>query len=52
MSILNAALFGLLLSWLVTLAAHWRFRRTNTSAIGFILIVAAIAWRVWGRSKE
>jgi AAT family amino acid transporter len=27
-SILNAALFGLLLSWLVTLAAHGRFRRT------------------------
>ena len=26
-SILNAALFGLLLSWLVTLAAHVRFRR-------------------------
>ena len=29
-SILNAALFGLLLSWLVTLAAHARFRRTAT----------------------
>jgi L-asparagine transporter-like permease len=27
-SILNAALFGLLLSWLVTLASHVRFRRT------------------------
>jgi amino acid transporter, AAT family len=27
-SILNAALFGLLLSWLVTLAAHGRFRRS------------------------
>ena len=31
-SILNAALFGLLLSWLVTLAAHARFRRTATPA--------------------
>ena len=31
-SILNAALFGLLLSWLVTLAAHVRFRRTATPA--------------------
>ena len=29
-SILNAALFGLLLSWLVTLASHVRFRRTVT----------------------
>jgi amino acid transporter, AAT family len=31
-SILNAALFGLLLSWLVTLAAHARFRRGATAA--------------------
>ena len=31
-SILNAALFGLLLSWLVTLAAHARFRRRATAA--------------------
>jgi L-asparagine transporter-like permease len=30
-SILNAALFGLLLSWLVTLAAHTRFRQTATA---------------------
>jgi AAT family amino acid transporter len=29
-SILNAALFGLLLSWLVSLASHARFRRTAT----------------------
>jgi L-asparagine transporter-like permease len=29
-SILNAALFGLLLSWLVSLAAHARFRRQAT----------------------
>ena len=29
-SILNAALFGLLLSWLVTLASHVRFRRRAT----------------------
>jgi amino acid transporter, AAT family len=46
-SILNAALFGLLLSWLVTLAAHWRFRRTAMSAIGFILIVLAILKTWW-----
>ena len=31
-SILNAALFGLLLSWLVSLAAHARFRRTATAS--------------------
>ena len=31
-SILNAALFGLLLSWLVSLAAHVRFRRTKTAS--------------------
>jgi amino acid transporter, AAT family len=31
-SILNAALFGLLLSWLVTLMAHARFRRRATPA--------------------
>lgn len=30
-SILNAALFGLLLSWLVSLAAHVRFRRTESA---------------------
>ena len=31
-SILNAALFGLLLSWLVTLAAHARFRRQASTS--------------------
>jgi L-asparagine transporter-like permease len=31
-SILNAALFGLLLSWLVTLASHVRFRRTAVAS--------------------
>ena len=31
-SILNAALFGLLLSWLVTLASHVRFRQTAGEA--------------------
>ena len=31
-SILNAALFGLLLSWLVSLASHARFRRTASAA--------------------
>jgi L-asparagine transporter-like permease len=31
-SILNAALFGLLLSWLVTLASHVRFRQTASGA--------------------
>ena len=31
-SILNAALFGLLLSWLVSLASHVRFRRTVTAS--------------------
>ena len=31
-SILNAALFGLLLSWLVSLAAHVRLRRTAAGA--------------------
>jgi len=30
-SILNAALFGLLLSWLVTLASHVQFRRTASA---------------------
>jgi L-asparagine transporter-like permease len=30
-SILNAALFGLLLSWLVSLAAHVRFRQTASA---------------------
>lgn len=51
-SILNAALFGLLLSWLVTLAAHARFRRmANASAFasraGFVLIVLAILKTWW-----
>lgn len=32
-SILNAALFGLLLSWLVSLAAHARFRRSASAAV-------------------
>ncbi len=31
-SILNAALFGLLLSWLVSLAAHTRFRRLKSAS--------------------
>jgi len=51
-SILNAALFGLLLSWLVTLAAHVRFRRQQSlgaagSAIGFTLIVLSILKTWW-----
>lgn len=47
-SILNAALFGLLLSWLVSLAAHARFRRgARSSMIGFVLIVLAIAKTWW-----
>jgi L-asparagine transporter-like permease len=46
-AILNAALFGLLLSWLVTLAAHVQFRRRASRApamsiAGFVLIVMAI----------
>jgi L-asparagine transporter-like permease len=32
-SILNAALFGLLLSWLVSLAAHARFRRAASAGV-------------------
>jgi L-asparagine transporter-like permease len=32
-SILNAALFGLLLSWLVTLASHVRFRQTASAEV-------------------
>jgi L-asparagine transporter-like permease len=48
-SILNAALFGLLLSWLVSLAAHARFRqgRAPGSVIGFVLVVLAIAKTWW-----
>jgi L-asparagine transporter-like permease len=48
-SILNAALFGLLLSWLVSLAAHARFRhgRAPGSVIGFILVVLAILKTWW-----
>jgi L-asparagine transporter-like permease len=47
-SILNAALFGLLLSWLVSLAAHARFRRgAVSSVIGFVLIILAIAKTWW-----
>jgi AAT family amino acid transporter len=51
-SILNAALFGLLLSWLVTLASHVRFRRLQSrgaagSAAGFVLIVLAILKTWW-----
>ena len=47
-SILNAALFGLLLSWLVTLASHSRFRRGATASIvGFVLIVLAILKTWW-----
>ena len=48
-SILNAALFGLLLSWLVSLAAHVRFRhgRAPASAIGFVLVVLAILKTWW-----
>jgi L-asparagine transporter-like permease len=50
-SILNAALFGLLLSWLVSLAAHARFRRRATaSKVGFVLIVLAIV-RTWWDSR-
>jgi L-asparagine transporter-like permease len=46
-AILNAALFGLLLSWLVTLAAHVQFCRRASRApamsiAGFVLIVLAI----------
>jgi L-asparagine transporter-like permease len=39
-SILNAALFGLLLSWLVSLAAHVRFRRRATASD-----LARLPWR-------
>jgi L-asparagine transporter-like permease len=48
-SILNAALFGLLLSWLVSLAAHVRFRHGHApgSAIGFVLVVLAIMKTWW-----
>ncbi|HEX5473355.1 MAG TPA: amino acid permease [Vicinamibacterales bacterium] len=62
-SILNAALFGLLLSWLVTLAAHVRFCRGGArdsvdlprrsplgatgSVVGFVLIVLAILKTWW-----
>ena len=51
-SILNAALFGLLLSWLVTLASHVRFRRQHSrgalaSIAGFALIVLAILKTWW-----
>ena len=47
-SILNAALFGLLLSWLVSLAAHTRFRHgAIASMIGFVLIVLAIVKTWW-----
>jgi amino acid transporter, AAT family len=47
-SIVNAALFGLLLSWLVTLAAHARFRHgAPASVIGFVLIVLAIMKSWW-----
>ena len=51
-SILNAALFGLLLSWLVRLASHVQFRRERSraatvSVAGFVLIVLAILKTWW-----
>jgi len=51
-SILNAALFGLLLSWLVTLGSHVQFRRERSRAAvgsiaGFGLIVLAILKTWW-----
>jgi amino acid transporter, AAT family len=51
-SILNAALFGLLLSWLVSLAAHVQMRRRERksavgSAIGLTLIVVSILKTWW-----
>jgi len=50
-SILGAALFGLLLSWLVTLLAHVRFRGGGRAAlpslIGFVLIVLCIGKTWW-----
>jgi len=55
-SILNAALFGLLLSWLVTLAAHVQFRRRHAlgaagSIVGFALIVLSIL-KTWWDSRS
>jgi amino acid transporter, AAT family len=50
-SILNAALFGLLLSWLVTLAAHVRFRggagAAPRSIVGFVLIALCVGKTWW-----
>ena len=51
-TILNTALFGLLLSWLVSLASHVRFRSrasrgATSSIIGFVLIVFAILKTWW-----
>lgn len=51
-TILNTALFGLLLSWLVSLASHARLRYQSsrgatTSIVGFALIVFAILKTWW-----
>lgn len=46
-SILNAALFGLLLSWLVTLAAHIRARQSLSSVAGFVLVTLCIGKTWW-----
>ena len=55
-TILTTALFGLLLSWLVTLASHVRLRqqsslRATSSGIGFVLIVLAIL-KTWSDSPS
>ncbi len=66
-SILNAALFGLLLSWLVSLAAHVRFRRAVTErelaalpmrsrlgaagSIAGLVLIAASILKTWSDSR-
>jgi amino acid transporter, AAT family len=48
-SILNAALVGILLAWLVTLAAHVKFRR-KASAVEFAALPMRSPFGAWGSS--
>lgn len=53
-SILNGALFGLLLSWLVTLAAHVRLRGSPRAAAGSIaglVLIALSIGKTWWDSR-
>jgi len=50
-SILNAALFGLLLSWLVSLAAHVRFRGGGIGSVIGCFLVTLVILKTWWDSR-